>query len=178
MTKSRPWASLSPEIRHKILKEVAQQKRAGRASLASVKKEWQLVIAKEDFRFPLLVVNLPTTLKKVSVIEDFSGSLTAVLVEDRNQNPISMRTQEAARVVDPGIGADFASKSRDLEQFSVSYMGAGMTAPRTPRLRSLAIWDGWHGNACAFIYHTDRNYAYVTWRGTLEMDLSPQAVEV
>jgi hypothetical protein len=112
--------------------------------------------------------------------------------------------------VDPHIAAAFASRSRDLEQLSVSYMvnaedflgaclpswnwprleslaltsqllkdgwgrredidallyGAGTTALRMPRLRTLAIWDGREGNACAFIYHTDRYYAYVTWRGT------------
>jgi hypothetical protein len=144
-------------------------------------------------------------------------------VEDQNRNPRFPWMQvEAVRVVDPRIGAAFASKSRDLEQLSVSYIvnvedfleacepswtwprleslaltsqllyhgrgrragidallyGAGMTALRMPRLRTLAIWDGREGNACAFIYNTDQNYAYVTWRGTWEMDLSPRVVDV
>ncbi|KAJ4291306.1 hypothetical protein N0V88_006310 [Collariella sp. IMI 366227] len=42
---------------------------------------------------------------------------------------------------------------------------AGMTALRMLRLRALAIWDGRQEHACAFVYHTDRNYAYLTWRG-------------
>ncbi len=55
---------------------------------------------------------------------------------------------------------------------------AGTAALRMPRLRALAVWNGRQGNACAFIYHTDRNYAYVTWRGTWQMDLNPRLVEV
>lgn len=55
---------------------------------------------------------------------------------------------------------------------------AGITALQMPRLRTLAIWNGREGGACAFIYHTDQNYAYLTWRGTWEMDFSPRVVEV
>ena len=50
MAKYLPWASLSAEIRLMILDEVAQQKHAGWASLASVCKEWQFVIGTENFR--------------------------------------------------------------------------------------------------------------------------------
>ncbi|KAK4153544.1 hypothetical protein C8A00DRAFT_43548 [Chaetomidium leptoderma] len=179
----------------------------------------------QDRCFLRFVEYLPKTLKKLSVFEDFSDSIAAVLVEDQNksQNFRSMQMQvEAVRVVDPRIGAAFASRSLDLEQLSVSYMvnaedflgaclqswtwprleslaltsrllhddwecredvdtllyGAGMAALRMPKLRTLAIWNGRAGNACAFIYHTDGNYAYVTWRGTWEMDLSPRVVEV
>lgn len=159
----------------------------------------------------------------MSVFEDFSGSLAAVLVEDQNQKFTSPRSRvEAVRVVDPAIGAAFAARSLDLEQLSVSYMveaedffaacrpswtwprldslaltsqllcnvwkhggsiegllyEAGTAALRMPRLRALAIWNGREGHACAFIYHTDRNYAYITWRGTWKMDLSPRVVEV
>ncbi len=55
---------------------------------------------------------------------------------------------------------------------------AGMTALRMPRLRALAIWSSRGDAACAFTYHTDPDYAYVTWRGTWEMDLSPRVIEV
>jgi hypothetical protein len=129
---------------------------------------------------------------------------------------------EAVRVVDPRIGAAFASRSRNLEQLSVSYIvnagdffgaclptwtwprlaslaltsqllyhdrgrqvliddllyTAGITALRMPNLRTMAIWNGGEGNACAFIYHTDQNYAHITWRSTWEMHLSPRVVEV
>ena len=129
---------------------------------------------------------------------------------------------EAVRVVDPGIGAAFASRSRNLEQLSVSYIvnaedffaaclptwawprlaslaltsqllyhdpgrqvliddllyAAGITALRMPSLRTMAIWNGREGNACAFIYHTDQNYAHITWRSTWEMHLNPRVVEV
>ncbi|KAK3293732.1 uncharacterized protein B0H64DRAFT_419396 [Chaetomium fimeti] len=172
---------------------------------------------------PPSVERLPNTLKKVSVFEDFSDTLATILVEDQNRNFTSVRMQvEAVRIADPQVGAAFASRSRDLEQLSVSYMVnaedffgaclpswtwlrleslaltsqllyhgwerrkaidalfyvAGMTALRMPRLRNLAIWNGREGNACAFIYYTDQDYAHVTWRGTWEMDLSPRVVEV
>jgi hypothetical protein len=48
MTKSRPWASLPAEIRRMILEAIAQQKHPGWASLASVSREWQAVIAREN----------------------------------------------------------------------------------------------------------------------------------
>lgn len=128
----------------------------------------------------------------------------------------------ATRVVDPGVGAAFASKSLDLEQLSVSYMAsaedffracqptwtwqrleslaltsqllqhtadhqkidallykAGMAALQMPKLRTLVLWYGAKGTACAFIYSADRgNAAHVTWRGTWGMELSPHVVQV
>ena len=47
-----------------------------------------------------------------------------------------------------------------------------------PRLRTLVLWNGVKGNACAFIYHTDRDRAYVTWRGTWDLELSPRVVRI
>ena len=67
---------------------------------------------------------------------------------------------------------------RRREDIDALLYAAGMTALRMPRLRTLAIWNGREGNECAFIYHTDRTCAYITWRGTWEMDLGPRVVEV
>ncbi|KAM5348805.1 hypothetical protein ACJ41O_008628 [Fusarium nematophilum] len=55
---------------------------------------------------------------------------------------------------------------------------AGITALRMPRLHTLVLWDGAEGNACAFIYHSGRDRAYLTWRSTWDMELSPRVVEV
>jgi hypothetical protein len=55
---------------------------------------------------------------------------------------------------------------------------AGVTALQMPKLQTLVVWDGVEGNACAFIYHVDRDHASVTWRGTWDMALSPRVVEV
>ncbi|KZL77592.1 hypothetical protein CT0861_12084 [Colletotrichum tofieldiae] len=49
---------------------------------------------------------------------------------------------------------------------------AGITALQMPRLHTLVLWNGIKGDACAFIYHTDRDRAYITWRGTWDMELS------
>lgn len=157
------------------------------------------------------------------MFEDFSDSLATILVQTQMPSSPFMRSHVATvRVTSPQIGEAFASRSRDLEQLSVSYMAnaedffgaclpswawprleslaltsqllyqgwrrrelvddllykAGTTALRMPKLRTLAIWNGREGNACAFIYHTDQNHAYATWRGTWEMDLSPRVMEV
>lgn len=40
-------------------------------------------------------------------------------------------------------------------------------------LHTLALWNGTWGNACAFIYHADKDYAHITWRGTWDLELSP-----
>lgn len=54
---------------------------------------------------------------------------------------------------------------------------AGVTALQMPRLHTLVLWNGTQGNACAFIYHTDRYYAYLTWRSTWDLELSPCVVK-
>lgn len=51
-------------------------------------------------------------------------------------------------------------------------------ALQMPNLKALALWSGGKGAASAFIYHTDRNYAYITWRGTWNVDLSPRVVDL
>jgi hypothetical protein len=55
---------------------------------------------------------------------------------------------------------------------------AGVTALQMPRLHTLVLWNGSRGNACAFIYHTDRYFAHLTWRGTWDLELSSEVVRV
>lgn len=55
---------------------------------------------------------------------------------------------------------------------------AGAAALRMPRLHTLVLWDGMKGNACAFIYRTERGHADLIWRGTWGMELSRRVVEV
>ena len=52
-----PWRSLPAEIRLTILETIAQQKHRGWASLASVCKDWQHVIEKQNFRLLKLQVS-------------------------------------------------------------------------------------------------------------------------
>jgi hypothetical protein len=54
---------------------------------------------------------------------------------------------------------------------------AGLTALRMPKLRTLVLWNGGKGNACAIIFHVDGHHASVTWRGTWDMGLSRRLVE-
>lgn len=96
----------------------------------------------------LSVKHLPKTLKKISVFEDFSDSLAAILMEDGNSNAgAPMHIQgEVVRVANPRVGTAFASRSCDLEQLSVSYLvnaedffGACLPSWTWPRLESLAL---------------------------------------
>jgi hypothetical protein len=55
---------------------------------------------------------------------------------------------------------------------------AGIAILRIPRLHTLVLWNSTKGNACAFIYYTDRDSAYAPWRGTWDLELSPCVVNV
>jgi hypothetical protein len=55
---------------------------------------------------------------------------------------------------------------------------AGAAALQMPMLHTLVLWNGTKGNACAFIYHTNRDCPYITWRGTWNLELSPSVVKV
>jgi hypothetical protein len=50
---------------------------------------------------------------------------------------------------------------------------AGSAALRMPKLRTMVLWNGKRDNACAFIYHTQRDHSEITWRGTWDLELSP-----
>ena len=67
--------------------------------------------------------------------------------------------------------------TRSRQEIDALLYKAGITALRMPRLHTLVLWNSSRGNACTFIYHTDRDYAYVTWRGTWDMELSTRVVE-
>jgi hypothetical protein len=84
---------------------------------------------------------LPKTLKTLSVFEDFDDSLAAALAHPPRLYPV-----DSVRIVDPRIGAAFASRSLHLEQLSVSYLsnaedffGACLPTWTWEHLRSLAL---------------------------------------
>ncbi len=87
---------------------------------------------------------LPKTLKTLSVFEDFDDSLAAALANPGLLGPVF--PVDSVRIVDPRIGAAFASRSLDLEQLSVSYLsnaedffGACLQTWTWEHLRSLAL---------------------------------------
>ncbi|KAL3959203.1 hypothetical protein ACCO45_007365 [Purpureocillium lilacinum] len=57
-------------------------------------------------------------------------------------------------------------------------LDAGETALRMPELRTMVLWNGGEGHACAFIYLKSREGATITWRGTWYTGLSPHVVDV
>ena len=69
----------------------------------------------------------------------------------------------------------------DREKILALLCAAGAAALRMPKLRTLQIWNGTKGNACAFIYEWGKGGAggaFITWRGTWDLELSPPLVEV
>lgn len=55
---------------------------------------------------------------------------------------------------------------------------AWTVAERMPALRTLVLWYGITGNACAFTYRAGGRQPSITWRRTWEMDWSARVVEV
>lgn len=50
---------------------------------------------------------------------------------------------------------------------------AGAAAVRMPKLRTMALWNGGRGEACAFIYRHDFEKPSIVWRGTWDVNLQP-----
>ena len=54
---------------------------------------------------------------------------------------------------------------------------AGRAALQMPRLQTLVLWNRIPREACAFIYHAERDCAYLSWRGMWDPELSPRVVD-
>jgi hypothetical protein len=54
---------------------------------------------------------------------------------------------------------------------------AGVIALQMPKLRTLVLWNGSRGFAAAFIYQVHRDSVTITWRGTWNLQLTPQVIE-
>ncbi|KAH6854041.1 hypothetical protein B0I37DRAFT_441106 [Chaetomium sp. MPI-CAGE-AT-0009] len=98
-----------------------------------------------DQEYAFVIRNgLPKSLKTLSIFEDFDDSLAAALARLGPLGPVF--PVDSVRIVDPRIGATFASRSLDLEQLSVSYLsnaedffGACLQTWTWEHLRSLAL---------------------------------------
>ncbi|KLP20230.1 uncharacterized protein LW94_3232 [Fusarium fujikuroi] len=49
---------------------------------------------------------------------------------------------------------------------------------RMPNLTTMVLWNGGTGRACAFIYTRAKHYAHITWRGTWDLEISQQVLQV
>ena len=52
-----------------------------------------------------------------------------------------------------------------------------MVATRMPKLRTFALWNGAKGEACAFIYRRERDFATITVKSTWYMELDPRVIQ-
>ncbi|KAI0434865.1 hypothetical protein F5Y09DRAFT_328053 [Xylaria sp. FL1042] len=87
-----------------------------------------------------------------------------------------------------GLGPFFASKSLDLQHLAVSFMEkynqiqtllyqAGILVHEMPKLHTFVLWNGGKAHACVFIYRVGRDNASVIWRGTWDLELSPDMIK-
>lgn len=54
---------------------------------------------------------------------------------------------------------------------------ASVVSMQMPQLRTMVLWHGSRGQACAFIYRLDKDCAHITWRGSWDLELSSRVVE-
>jgi len=73
-TATTQWSSLPLEIRQKILETFMQQKTPGWSSIASVCKEWQFFIEKQNFRRLKLIPSLETAQTEPSCLDVFKSN--------------------------------------------------------------------------------------------------------
>ncbi|POR32134.1 Uncharacterized protein TPAR_07636 [Tolypocladium paradoxum] len=57
-------------------------------------------------------------------------------------------------------------------------MEAGTAAVQMPKLTKMDIWNGTKGNACIFRYEANGDYVTVRWRGTWNLDIDPEVIDV
>ena len=54
---------------------------------------------------------------------------------------------------------------------------AGAAALKMPRLHTMAIWNGWEGEAAVFMYSKGCTDPSIVWRGTWDSKLEPRVIE-
>ena len=54
---------------------------------------------------------------------------------------------------------------------------AGAAALKMPRLHTVAIWNGWKGEAAVFMYRKGCTDPSIVWRGTWDLKLEPRVIE-
>lgn len=62
-------------------------------------------------------------------------------------------------------------------EFSNLLQDASMVATRMPKLRTLLLWNAEKGEACAFIYRRERDFATITVKSTWVMELDPRVIQ-
>ncbi|KAL5335361.1 hypothetical protein BJX70DRAFT_326951 [Aspergillus crustosus] len=65
------------------------------------------------------------------------------------------------------------------EEIYTFLQNVGLVASNMPELEIIILWNGRRGEACAVIYYRSRGsrLAALTWRGTFDLDFSPEVVE-
>ncbi|KAG7106846.1 hypothetical protein HYQ44_013824 [Verticillium longisporum] len=54
---------------------------------------------------------------------------------------------------------------------------ASEIAVRMPKLRTMVLWNGTRGNACAFMFQAMEGCAIITWRSTWDLEISRRVEE-
>ncbi|KAF3358823.1 hypothetical protein VdG1_02735 [Verticillium dahliae VDG1] len=54
---------------------------------------------------------------------------------------------------------------------------ASEIAVRMPKLRTMVLWNGARGNACAFVFQAKAGCAFITWRSTWDLEINHRVEE-
>ncbi|KAF4506595.1 hypothetical protein G6O67_006663 [Ophiocordyceps sinensis] len=55
---------------------------------------------------------------------------------------------------------------------------AGLSALQMPRLKTMAVWYGTKGNACAFTYEANDHHTAIKWQGTRDLVFGAKVIDV
>ncbi|KAF4440143.1 hypothetical protein FACUT_3666 [Fusarium acutatum] len=72
----------------------------------------------------------------------------------------------------------FRSTKGQKQRIDNLLIAAAKLVLRMPNLTTMVLWNGGTGRACAFMYTRTKHYAHITWRGTRDLEISRQVLEV
>ncbi|RDW75621.1 hypothetical protein BP5796_06442 [Coleophoma crateriformis] len=160
------------------------------------RRSWKILCDKE--LASVIQDALPSHVRTVSISEEFNDQLALILRRDTPYLRIIDTNPSAGLLT---LVRAFASKSRNFERLSISYMidaqqfsiltqtapqkeisallyDASLAALNMPQLESMVFWNSKHGEACAVIYQRNKasRNATLTWRGTWDLELGYDVV--
>ncbi len=100
------------------------------------------------------------------------------LVDAKDFFQACMQTWTWQHLQSLALTSELLQSTRSREVIYALLSSAGISVLQMPRLHTFVLWNGTRGNACAFIYDTDRYSAHLTWRSTWDLELIPCVVKV
>ncbi|KAG7101008.1 hypothetical protein HYQ44_019489 [Verticillium longisporum] len=134
-----------------------------------------------DFETPLLFQQgLPATVKTLTVFEDFNEEFAVILA--RNIGVAWHSCVARYRIADPGLETlaltvRLFQQETPPQEINDLLLKASEIAVRMPKLRTMVLWNGARGNACAFVFQAKAGCAFITWRSTWDLEINHRVEE-